>query len=404
VSFTRPVLVLAQGKEQLLERVPLSGEGAKEYDEDWLQDLVYRHPASLPVGDIDASFAGMVPVCREMPTPVGPMDVVYVTRDGRPVIVEAKLWRNPEARRKVIGQVLDYAKELSRWGVENFDAAVRRTRHAEDGGSPKGLLEILELGKDSPEAAQFHDSLTRNLQRGDILLLIVGDGIREGVGAITEFLEGHGSLHFTFGLIEVGIFRMPGGGHLVQPRILVQSDIVKRIVVDLRDGTVEEDGGAETDEAPGAPPDNERAKALNAFWTGFLKELVLDNASQPVGAPGNGGNQFFKMPSGTDAWVSAYVARSTDHAGVYLTFRGGAIGDRLYAALERDRTTIEHDLGVPVEWRSDGAKHWVVTERKFPGPILEASAAEAPRTLVDWTNRYVNTFRPRLEKLARELT
>jgi hypothetical protein len=110
------------------------------------------------------------------------------------------------------------------------------------------------------------------------------------------------------------------------------------------------------------------------------------------------------MPSGTDAWVSAYVARSTDHAGVYLTFRGGAIGDRLYAALERDRTTIEHDLGVPVEWRSDGAKHWVVTERKFPGPILEASAAEAPRTLVDWTNRYVNTFRPRLEKLARELT
>jgi hypothetical protein len=151
-------------------------------------------------------------------------------------------------------------------------------------------------------------------------------------------------------------------------------------------------------------PDTERARALNAFWTEFLKELVLDNASQPIGAPGNGGNQFFKMPNGTDAWVSAYVARSTDQAGVYLTFRGGAIGDRLYAALERDRAAIEHDLGVPVVWKSDGSKHWITTDRKFPGPILEAGALEARRKLVDWTNRYVNTFRPRLEKLARELT
>lgn len=402
-AFTRPVLVPLQGVEQLLERVPLSGTEAKEYDEDWLQDLVYRHPASLPVGDIDASFTGMLPVCREMPTPVGPVDVVYVTRDGRPVIVEAKLWRNPEARRKVIGQVLDYAKELSRWSVASFDAAVRRARQAEDGGNAKGLLEVLGLGKDSPEAAQFHDSLTRNLRRGEILLLIVGDGIREGVGAITEFLEGHGSLHFTFGLVEVCIFRMPGGGLLVQPRLLVQSDIVKRIVVDLREGTVEDGGDSEENVAPGAPPDKERAKILNAFWTEFLKELALDDANQPINPPANGGNQFFKMPGGEEAWVSAYVARSTDTAGVYLTFREGAVGDRLYAALESDRAAIEHDLGVPVEWKSDGAKHWISTEKKFPGPILEASAAEARRKLVDWTNRYVNTFRSRLEKLTREL-
>ncbi len=35
------------------------------------------------------------------------------------MLVEAKLWRNPEARRKVIGQILDYAKELSRWNYED---------------------------------------------------------------------------------------------------------------------------------------------------------------------------------------------------------------------------------------------------------------------------------------------
>lgn len=33
------------------------------------------------------------------------------------------------------------------------------------------------------------------------MLLIVGDGIREGAGGITEFLEGFGSRNFPFGLV-----------------------------------------------------------------------------------------------------------------------------------------------------------------------------------------------------------
>jgi hypothetical protein len=404
-AFASPVLVPADGAEVLLERVPLSGADSKEaYSESWLQDLVYRHPASLPISDIDDSFAGMVPICREMPTPVGPVDVVFVTRDGRPVIVEAKLWRNPEARRKVIGQILDYAKELSRWDMETFDAAVRRARQREDKGASKGLLEILGLAKESPDAARFHDSLTRSLKRGDILLLIVGDGIREGVGAITEFLEGHGSLHFTFGLVEMAIFKMPSGGQLVQPRILAQSSIVKRMVVDLRSGTLTDDDESAREEAEDGPPDNDRAKVLHDFWSKFLGDLVLQNASQPIGGAANGGNQFFRMPQGSDAWVSAYVARYADQAGVYLTFGRGPIGDRLYAALERDRAAVERDLGVPAVWKSDGVKHFISTEQKFPGPLLDVSAVDVRRKLADWTNRYVNTFRPRIERLVREVT
>ena len=78
--------------------------------------------------------------------------------------------------------------------------------------------------------------VSQSLKRGDLLLLIVGDGIREGVGAIADFLEGHASLHFTFGLVEMAIFQLPDGGQLVQPRVLAQSTIVRRIVVDLRHG------------------------------------------------------------------------------------------------------------------------------------------------------------------------
>ena len=239
-AFATPLIVRPDNTSLSLERVALSGAApAAAYSEDWLQDLLYRHPQALPVAEIDDSFSGLIPVCREMETPVGPVDVVYVTRSGRPVIVEAKLWRNPEARRKVIGQILDYAKELSRWNYETFDAAVRRARRVEDRDAPKGLIDLMGFAPDSAEAARFIDALSQSLKRGDLLLLIVGDGIREGVGAITDFLEGHASLHFTFGLVEMAIFQMPDGGQLVQPRVLAQSTIVRRIVVDLRHESIE---------------------------------------------------------------------------------------------------------------------------------------------------------------------
>ena len=128
-AYATPLLIQSDGIARSLERVPLSGPAsAVAYSEAWLQDLLYRFPSALPIAEIDNSFAGLIPVCREMNTPAGPVDVVYVTPNGRPVIVEAKLWRNPEARRKVVGQVLDYAKELGRFSFESFDAAVRAAR------------------------------------------------------------------------------------------------------------------------------------------------------------------------------------------------------------------------------------------------------------------------------------
>ena len=406
-AFATPLLVRPDQTSLRLERVALTGsDSTAAYSEDWLQDLLYRHPQALPVAEIDDSFSGLVPVCREMETPVGPVDVVYVTRTGRPVIVEAKLWRNPESRRKVIGQILDYAKELSRWNYETFDAAVRGARRAEDGERPKGLAELLGFAAESPEASRFFDAVSQSLKRGDLLLLIVGDGIREGVGAITEFLEGHGSLHFTFGLVEMAIFRLPDGGQLVQPRVLVQSTIVRRIVVDLRHESIEasEDEGRSEDE-PGVSPeiaaDRER---FQRFWEGFLGKLRLDDQSQPVRGAAKSQNQYFPMPKGSAAWVSGYVAPSVKRAGVYLTFSKGPIGDRLYAALRDDHDEIERALGIPVEWESDGAKHWIVTAKTYGGDLIDDHAEELQAVLADHVNRYVNVFRPRLERLVREAT
>jgi hypothetical protein len=114
-----------------LERASLQQSGADGYSEAWLQDLLYRYPQSLPIDEIDNAYTGLVSVCCELNTSAGPLDVLYVTQSGRIAVAEAKLWRNPEARRKVVAQILDYAKELTRWNYETLDAAVRQARRAE---------------------------------------------------------------------------------------------------------------------------------------------------------------------------------------------------------------------------------------------------------------------------------
>ena len=69
-------------------------------------------------------FSGPVAICTELNTLAGPIDNFMVTPSGLPVLVECKLWRNPEARREVVSQILDYAKELSRWSSSDVQREV----------------------------------------------------------------------------------------------------------------------------------------------------------------------------------------------------------------------------------------------------------------------------------------
>lgn len=403
-SFSKPLLIRPGTQPESLERVPLSGaESTVEYSESWLQDLLYQFPESLPIAEIDGGFADLIPVCREMNTPAGPVDVLYITPDGRPVIVEAKLWRNPEARRKVVGQILDYAKELSHWNYESLDAAVRAARRAEDGTQgPKGLFDVARSKAPDLDEARFFDSVSQSLRRGDLLLLIVGDGIREGVGAITQFLESHATLHFTFGLVEMAIYRLPGGGHLVQPRVLAQSTIARRIVVTLKGAGSLEESETEGPAESGIDENLEQSREkFTRFWTEFLARLDLDDKSQPVSKPSRSTNQYFFMATSA-AWVSAYLMQSGQRVGVYLTFNRGPIGDRLYTALKEDQEGIDAVLKSPLRWASDGEKHVISVTQSYPGVLLLEHRNEVMAWLSEHVNAFITVFRPRIEKVLRE--
>ncbi len=397
-----PILISDQGSGILLERIPLTGAaGTGAYNEDWLQDLLYKHPQSLPITEINPSFAGLVPICRELLTPAGPLDVLYATREGRLVVLEAKLWRNPEARRKVIGQILDYAKELSHWSYETLDAAIRAAVRR-DQGTAKSLFEVVSEQHGELDEAQFIDAVSRNLRRGELLLLIAGDGIRENVGAITNFIEDHGTLHFTFGLIEMAIYQMPNGMHLVQPRVLARSEVIRRIVVDVRGGELAEPNlDSPEDESETMPrPDLEQQRLkFSEFWKEWLEKYPLDDQSQPVKPPTKGTNQFFDLPKGRFA---AVVAEQGGQAGVYIWFRREPVSDRIYAALLADQAAINEAIGQPVQWKSTDKWQSVQIWREFGNQMLTQRRTEVQVWLGDLVNRFVNTFRPRIEAVLRD--
>ena len=104
----------ADGAVRHARRLPLGQTHGR--DEAWLRDLLFAAPDAIPVGDLDPSFGPLVPLCRELRTEAGPVDIAFINGDGLLTLVECKLWRNPEARRKVVAQVLDYARAIgSRW-------------------------------------------------------------------------------------------------------------------------------------------------------------------------------------------------------------------------------------------------------------------------------------------------
>lgn len=222
---TTPVLAdLTSRSAALLERVSLS---ERTVNEGWLQALLFDCPTLLPVDELSLDAGPLIPIGREVGVKVGRIDCLYVSPSGQLTVVEVKLWSNPEARRQVVAQIIDYAKELSRWGYEDLDQCAR-------GAAGRSLWELVEAEATAVGLTEsdFVDEVTRNLRRGDFLLLLVGDGIREEVERMAEFLQGTPQLHFTLALIEMHLYRFPGSESLlVVPSVVAQTKEVVRAVV-----------------------------------------------------------------------------------------------------------------------------------------------------------------------------
>ena len=222
--------------------------GQDVYNEAWLQKLIMSHPGLLSISEIEPAYESMVPICTELPMQAGFVDNLFVTPSGDLALVECKLWRNPEARRKVVAQIIDYVSELTNWNYEKLESAISRANSLQNssGTAAQKLFDMVSAGEEIDETA-FHDAVSRNLKRGRVLLLIVGDGIREGLETMVEFLQQHAGLDFRLSMVEVALFKLPLGflptspeaGFIAQSRILARTTNISRGVVTVNDSRIE---------------------------------------------------------------------------------------------------------------------------------------------------------------------
>ena len=386
-----PLLLDGSGATPLTP-LPL-GAGPGQISEAELQALVQAYPRLLPIAEIDPLFADPVPVCIELNTPAGPIDNLLVTASGLPVLVECKLWRNPEGRREVVGQILDYAKELSRWTASDLQREVSRRT----GRVGNAVLELVRAAGYEVDEIAFNDALTLNLRRGRFLLLIVGDGIREGVEAIAEYLQAHAGLHFTLGLVELPIFMLPDGGRIIAPRVLARTHVVTRTVIAAPEGTAVLDDASELS-ADVDPSVDELTQDRIRFWTDFVNGLVFDDPEQPRPKVSKQGYVYISMPvPGGSCWITAYRNMRDRKVGVFLSFSRNSAGERAVNRVVEEWPSIREQLGGSARCEKDNLGRALIAD-DFTAPSLSEPGPRADAIL--WlqarANDFVSVLRPRV--------
>lgn len=205
-----------------LRRMPLAQKGS-EIDEAWLQRLIHESPEVLPVKDVFARVGGrMVSLGREIPVPTGLIDNLILSSSGHLVVVETKLWRNPQARREVVAQVLDYAGYVRAWDYDKLNSLWRES------GRTGSLHEAVAPEEDE---ASWVDSINDYLASGEMVLLVVGDGIESRAETLADVVGGRPDLQFRLALVELRLYRLEDGSALVVPSTLARTAEIERATV-----------------------------------------------------------------------------------------------------------------------------------------------------------------------------
>jgi hypothetical protein len=117
-----PIIIDSGGSISRPRRIPFT---QKLFDEGWIQEHIREHPELLPINDIEPVFSPLISIGREVSTVSGSIDNLFLSTQGYLTLVETKLWRNPEARREVVGQIIDYAKDISQLTYDNLEKLVK---------------------------------------------------------------------------------------------------------------------------------------------------------------------------------------------------------------------------------------------------------------------------------------
>lgn len=256
------------------------------------------------------------------------------------------------------------------------------------------------------DEAEFVDNVTRHLQRGQFLLLIIGDGIREGVENIVDFVQRHSGLHFNLALVEAALYRDTHGRIIVQPRIIARTEILKRFVFEAGEAPdctrVKPVDGDELSE-----PQRENLRYWAAVLDGFsFFDVTVEvpkitknlNLYVPVNLPKTGK---------WDLYFSGYLSRSQGSIGCYLMRdKNKPHAVRIYEQISVALDELRLEAGGDLEfWTNKDGNPRVGfhSNEDLPFGLPEDSAGfrESVRWMRKKLDLLVSTVNPRLKQMLR---
>jgi hypothetical protein len=160
--------------------------------EDALQTFLQEYPQIIPGKQIDPGSEDpfhFLLLRREMPIGSWSLDHLYVDQRGILTLVETTLFQNPESRREVIGQIIEYAANATEFW-SGGSARQKATEFWKNQNSPRDLDEMLqeEFGGEL-NIEDFWRRVEENLDCSRIRLIIATDELRPEVRQMIEYLN-----------------------------------------------------------------------------------------------------------------------------------------------------------------------------------------------------------------------
>jgi hypothetical protein len=228
-------------------------------------------PTILPLVEIEPVYAPLVSIGREVGTAVGSIDNLFMSQQGYLVLVETELWRNPQSRREVVVQAIDYGASLAKWSFNDLDTVVRKYTQAYE-KSEHGLVEWVEQhGPIEGGREYFEEMVSKNLRLGRFVTVIVGDHIQQSLKDLLSQVNRYPHLAMDVAMVELACYRWHAKEDwplVVVPDLIARTEIVERSVVQV---TLVERGKYDVDVIQEKAPGEEAGRTRkflteDAYW------------------------------------------------------------------------------------------------------------------------------------------
>ncbi len=299
---TLPVWITSiDSKPILLERVPGYDWATVGTDndaaEDDLQEFLSKCPTVLPLAEFNSIYSDAVCIGREVSTAAGNIDLLYLSQQGRIIIGETKLYKNPESRREVVAQILDYASEVSKWKFEHINELAKsyfKKHYSEEpwlglGSYVNSTNLLIDPEKSDEEPNQtnsaideddYADIVNRSLHMGEILALVIVDRVRERTDSLVQYANRLPGLALELGLVELAVYRHPeqSSPMIIVPNIVQKTTIIERNIVQIEIEPEEIKHSVSITVQKEAPDIiNKGRKPLLQSTEYFMKEVSINN-------------------------------------------------------------------------------------------------------------------------------